>query len=492
MDLEEIQYLIQLADELLQQHQDRGLDALEKELLEGALQGKQYLELRENPQSPLHSYPLGYISKYLANNLWKRLTEVFHAIEVLKPDETLSKRKALEYLRRGSRQQRAMGAKPPLPDENDPSSCEELLYWVGRAEVIAECKERLLQDCRVLEILGITGIGKTALATRLVQESDLQAAFPETICISFERERPHFETVICHLLGELALQDEQMRRNPDRLIRTLAMQMRSRPCLLVLDMLEELLEPDDSGQLQFTDPLFACFIEQIARDPEMPSRLILTSQVALPILAEGRYWQRMHRITLAGLHETEAVELFGQWGIAPTCDNHLAYLMRIACAYKGHPLALRAIAGEMREPPYSRSIAAYWHDYGSEIEREEQQGDESEDSPPRLDRYSPNLVDLVKSRVEKTFERLLQFYPLAALLLGMGATYRVPVERQAWLSMLDEYPEEEALLAFQALQRRFLLEAQVKNETPLYRVHPLIRRVALDNLARVEERISNQ
>ncbi|MDJ1185933.1 ATP-binding protein, partial [Roseofilum casamattae] len=42
--------------------------------------------------------------------------------------------------------------------------------WVGRENTISELEEKVKSSCRVLVLLGITGIGKTALAERLAAE----------------------------------------------------------------------------------------------------------------------------------------------------------------------------------------------------------------------------------------------------------------------------------------------------------------------------------
>ncbi len=42
--------------------------------------------------------------------------------------------------------------------------------WVGREELVAELTNKVHSSCRILMLVGITGIGKTALAERLAVE----------------------------------------------------------------------------------------------------------------------------------------------------------------------------------------------------------------------------------------------------------------------------------------------------------------------------------
>jgi len=210
-------------------------------------------------------------------------------------------------------------------------------------------------------------------------------------------------------------------------------------------------------------------------------------------LAEGRYSTRSRCELLKGLTESEALQLFAAWEIATAAPEESNCLKRIVAAYEGHPLALRVIAGEMREPPYNQDIRSYWHEFGGEIEEVERMKADpasgSCDDKPRLDRYSPQLKDLVKTRVEKAFQRLQVADPLACLLLCMGAVERRPVERSHWLFFLCDREPEAQKSAFETLLRRFLLESEKTEHRTLYRLHPLIRRVALDRLlARKKEK----
>lgn len=100
--------------------------------------------------------------------------------------------------------------------------------------------------------------------------------------------------------------------------------------------------------------------------------------------------------------------------------------------------------------------------------------------------YSIDLTDLVKYRIKRTFSRLQVSSPLAYSLLCMGATYRCSVERTAWLILIVDAPKEAQIIAFQALQRRFLLESDRNCDRVLYRLHSLIRSIALQHLNNLE------
>lgn len=370
---------------------------------------------------------------------------------------------------------------------------ENVIRWVGRTELINQLNQRLQQDYRILSIVGITGIGKTALAMRLMLEPEAAQSDRKCYCVSLQRELSNFEVLARQLLGEQAVTKEALQKDLEVLVRAMIAKLHSFPCILILDMVEEILELDSNGGHQFIEPGFTKLLEQVVKAEQISSRIIITSQYQPPIIAEGRYFERLYIERLKGLQESEALELFETWDIRLATKTDLHKIKQIIHVYEGHPLALRVIAGEIREPPYNGDIQAYWYEYGDEIEEVEKfkniPEDQSRWDKPRLDRYSINLTDLVKKRIERTFTRLYQSDHLACLMLCQGAVYRRAVERQAWLLMINEYPDEAQVLAFQTLQRRFLLEEECNNHKILYRLHSLIRRVALDYLPKIEKEV---
>ncbi|KAB8333141.1 ATP-binding protein [Scytonema tolypothrichoides VB-61278] len=362
--------------------------------------------------------------------------------------------------------------------------------WVGRTELITKLKHQLQEECRVLSIVGISGIGKTSLAMRLTLEPSFAISFREVYSVSISQKSSNVLVIARRLLGEQVALEEKLQKEPDLLVKAMVDKLRSHPYLLILDMVEETLEADGSGGHQFIEPTFAQLLEQVVKAEQMSSRIILTSQDQPPIIAQGRYPLRSRSERLKGLEESEALELFSTWDVQIQSDVDLENLKRIIHVYEGHPLALRVIAGEIRMPPYNGDIQAYWYDYGDEIitvERLKNAPEEkSKQDKPRLDRYSIALTDLVKVRIERTFTRLYQAEPLACLMLCQGAVYRRAVERPAWLLIIGEYASEAQTLAFQSLQRRFLLEEEYTEHRVFYRLHSLIRRVALDYLQKLE------
>ncbi|MGC1394468.1 MAG: NB-ARC domain-containing protein, partial [Coleofasciculaceae cyanobacterium] len=467
---------------------------------------------------------------YVAYELWKLLAEIFQDLGVLSSEEKVGAKNVKVYLQRIIKQQESEAAKnlknsqlqdffnlnfpqdsiiqeqPNILTATNTPYCINTssiqpsfntIHWVGRTAEIAELTSKLLKGCRVLSIVGITGIGKTALAGMLTIEPAILQAFSTVKLVSLDSNFSSFDQVARSILGDEVAADEVLLQNPEKLVAAIVGKLRTQPLIVVLDMVEELLEIDINGVHQFKESIFELFLEKVIRSELMASRIIITSQYKLPVIAEGRHPARIEMFRLDGLEEIEALELFETHDVNKINDldssPEVSLLKRFIRVYEGHPLALKVIAGEIQGSPYQGDIQAYWHDYGKEIEAvEELKSSPKEfcrEDKPRLDRYSINLTELVKMRVETTFTRLFQSAPLACLMLCMGAKYRRAVERQAWLMLIDDYSEDESLIAFQTLQRRFLLEEEYTPHKVLYRLHSLIRRIALDNLAKIEDEV---
>jgi|GEM_PF-3728791 len=170
-----------------------------------------------------------------------------------------------------------------LLDPTFPTLDCDITNWVGREELVAALLEALTKDCRLLSLVGMTGIGKTALAQKLMLDKQLKQMLPNLRTVSFDCESPTFERVAQTILGD-AVQSEALQKDPARVVRSTLAQLQSTPYLLILDMLEVVLEPDGDGGFQFGDRAFSQFFDGIVKAAQMPSRVIITSQYQLPPL----------------------------------------------------------------------------------------------------------------------------------------------------------------------------------------------------------------
>jgi len=364
--------------------------------------------------------------------------------------------------------------------------------WVGRSQLITQLTAKLQGACRVLILSGITGIGKTALGERLAVE--LQRDYPDFFRVNFDdRENADFASVAAQLLtswGENPTPED--RKEVQRLLNWVVSQLQQNRYLLVIDSLELILEGNaETGWSNFKDEWWEKFFQSLLAANSCESRIIITSQ-DLPAQLEViglRYPNFWHCQSLSGFTEAEQLEFFCKNGLDVSDESPAkTYLERIGAAYEGHPLALRAITGEIVNYPFNGNVIAYWKQYGHEIEKIEQIKQQTEiesaDDRLKLDRYTRSLQRSVQQRIEKTFERLSKDFPDAYLLLCFGAVYRRAVPESFYFKTLerfglDQYRQE---IALDALRDRYLIEENVINDDLLLRQHNLIRSVALVHL----------
>ncbi|MFM2060632.1 MAG: hypothetical protein RLZZ507_302 [Cyanobacteriota bacterium] len=370
--------------------------------------------------------------------------------------------------------------------------------WTGRDDLITNLTQSLQGCCRLLLLVGLTGIGKTALAERLSLE--LSSKFdhnPEKLCrknFDDKNTSSDFVSVAVKWLenaGEQVSPEE--RKQPQSLLQHLVTYFCHHPQLILIDSLElALMGDENTGWSDFIDEWWCQFFASLLSTETCKSRFIITSQ-ELPrqlLEAASRYPNFWHCQRVDGLTETEQLTLFNKVGLGANLPSvEMKLLLRIGKAYKGHPLALRTISGEIIND-FSSQVSAYWQQYSQEIEEVEKALAEasqgmikSTNDQWKLDRYSIELRIKVQSRLEQTFKRLSDHAHHAYILLCTGSVYRVPVQQSWWLRHLQyrQCTEEQQKIALQTLEDRYLVEVTFdqNNGWKLIGMHNLVRSVAI-------------
>ena len=212
--------------------------------------------------------------------------------------------------------------------------------FYGREREMATLAEWVLQErCRVVSVLGLGGIGKSALAVSLMRQV---APHFEVVLWRSLRDAPTCEALLDDCLRVLA--PEVPRDEADSLERRLNLLlkcMRRTRVLLVLDNLETLLEEGQStGHLRPGYEGYARLLCQMA-ETEHQSCLLLTSRekpIDLVPLEGNRGPVRALR--LARLDADACQQLLADKEVA----GSTAEQARLIEAYAGNPLALKIIA----------------------------------------------------------------------------------------------------------------------------------------------------
>jgi nucleoside phosphorylase len=380
--------------------------------------------------------------------------------------------------------------------------------WVGRSKLLRDLSYRIQESCRLLMLVGITGIGKTALGERLAVEladwfdNDWTRFHQENF--EDEQQSSDFASVAARWLekwGESITTED--RKNPQRLLYRLVRHLCENRYLVLMDSLENILQGNgEEGWNDFQDEWWLKFFDSYLKAQPCQTCIILTSQ-DLPGQIEAidpKSRNFRHCQLLNGLEQSEQMALFEktELNISPTSAGR-PYLERIGTAYDGHPLALRVIAGEIKNKPFQGNVVAYWNQYGKEVEEVENAIAESQERNStgaedkwQLDRFTKTLRRSVQSRFNKEFARLRNDAKWAYILLCESSVYRGPVPEDFWLSHLEDWDrnEEEQKAALDTLRERYLVEEIVQNNQHLLRQHNLIRSVSLEHLSQMNYEIN--
>ncbi|OLB62797.1 MAG: hypothetical protein AUH94_04380 [Ktedonobacter sp. 13_2_20CM_2_54_8] len=212
--------------------------------------------------------------------------------------------------------------------------------FYGREWELDLLSEWVVQErCRVVSVLGQGGIGKSALATKVMHR--VAEDFEVVIWRSL-RDVPTCEALLDSCLQVLAPQAlSDFSASPERRQDLLLECLRSRRVLLVHDNLESFLEEgEDSGHIR---PGYEGFIRVLRRiaETEHQSCLLLTSREKPSDLVplEGSR-APVRALRLARLDAEACQQLLAEKGVA----GSVAEQLRLVEAYAGNPLALKIVA----------------------------------------------------------------------------------------------------------------------------------------------------
>ncbi len=331
--------------------------------------------------------------------------------------------------------------------QTDWGDAPDVSIFYGRGTELSTVKQWVIQEnCRLVTLLGMGGIGKTALSVKLakgivesggVGEWRSEGAAPEQSKIHYAiwrslRNAPTADDLLADLIQFFSEQQEtSLPTNLEGRITRLLHYLRTFRCLLILDNAESILQAGDRGGRYRTGYEGYGQLLRCVAETSHQSCVILTSREKPQGLAkfEGESLP-VRSLQLNGLPEVDGRELFNVKGTFTATE---ADWQTLISRYAGNPLALKIVASSIHD--YFGSDISYFLDTT-------QQG--------------AFLFDDIRDLLEQQFQRLTD---LERDIMYWLAIDREPVtlpELQA--DFIVTLPPREFLESLNSLQRRSLIE----------------------------------
>ncbi|MEI6064948.1 MAG: NB-ARC domain-containing protein, partial [Pseudanabaena sp. ELA748] len=316
---------------------DRSLSRVEQSVFVGVWKGLSYSEIAKET-----GYDAGYI-KLVSHKLWHLLTETF--------GEKIAKNTLQNVIRRQMQTNQAddptaiPNLNPELNSHQDWGEVVDVTFFYGREPELNTLERWINRDrCRLVAILGMGGLGKTALSVKLAQQ--LQDKFDFVVWRSLNNAKTPSEmlTTVIHFLSK-------QRETPDTndvnaLISRLMEYLQRYRCLLVLDNFESVLKDEaQAGAYRRDYEGYGALLRRIGEVAHRSSVVITSREMPEEVATLEGDILPVRALQLNGLDESAAERVLESKGITTVASD----LYRLVDWYRGNPLALKIAATAIKD-----------------------------------------------------------------------------------------------------------------------------------------------
>lgn len=313
-------------------------------------EGKTYAQIAEKT-----GYNPDYI-KSVGSHLWQWFSKIL--------GEPVTKRNFRYVIKRRLRQ---IQGKIPLSQTiaSHPQAWVESLppCFFGRTEELATLKKWIVQDqCNLVSVVGVEGVGKTALTVHFTEQ--IQGQFEFVIWRSLHNV-PLIDDLLVDWLQVLSQgQEINLPKDTNGKISVLISYLQKHRCLLVIDHYQPMLRGGKESEADYSsvysrhssssDQGYAQLLRRIGEEQHQSCLLLTMRETTLELASKEKDNSLIRSLRLKGLGLAEAREILRLAGLSSS-DSVCNQLIE---RYARNPLALKMIATVIQEL-FNRDIAQF-------------------------------------------------------------------------------------------------------------------------------------
>lgn len=312
---------------------DMPLTPLEQEIIRQSWEGKEYKDMK------IAGYSAAYVKTNIAPELWKKISKVVGVTVGKKNLRVVFYNLQQEKFSTKLETPREFVHKKGSANSSSTQNWQKMsdLEIFGRGEELATLQKWVLQDeCRLVAISGMGGMGKTTLTANLLKNlaSNQETKFANIIWLSLENA-PTLESILTEILDLLSPQ-----QNLVPSIENLLDNLRSDRHLIIFDAVENIFAKDSlAGKYRQGYESYSNLFKQISTFQHQSCLLLTSIEIPREVSFLVGNHSPIRLLPLQGLAIQPAKQILRNRGLTEEEDWE-----KLINLYRGNPLALKIVA----------------------------------------------------------------------------------------------------------------------------------------------------